>query len=67
MGEGDCGGNRVPPGPGGILIDVGCENDLKIRECDVVLENESVDELRQSGCARRGTRSRSNVEDNLIK
>ena len=60
VGEGDHGGNRVLPGPGGILIDSRCEDDLKIRECDGVLENEGINELRRCGCAHHCTRSRRN-------
>ena len=46
MGKGDCGGNRVLPGPGGVLVEVRCKCNLEIRECDGVLENESVNEQR---------------------
>ena len=40
MGEGDCGGNRSPPGPGGILQDTECKCDLEIGECNVVPEEQ---------------------------
>ena len=29
VGEGERGGNRVPPGPGGILKEIGCECDKR--------------------------------------
>ena len=61
VGEGDCGGNQIPPGPGGMLTDEGCRCDRESESVMLFLENKSIDELRQYDCACHGTRSRSDA------